>query len=401
MRKRVLFFSYWSASEPLTESTIVPRLRLMSAMPAIEQVLLVTVERGGSPTIDAIQGMPGVEHLSIPTRFRWWGSLSKVDLLLRLPFILVRVVRRRKMDLLNSMGSLAGGIAHIVSRMAGIPYMVESVEPHADYMVDTGVWPRIGPYHFVAHYLERLQIRHAQYLVTVTTNYREKLLAGGVDASRLKIIPSVVDLDRFAFDPSQRTRLREQLGWQDRIVAVYAGKYGGLYYDKKAYAIYSAARSIFGERFRLLLLTNEPVKRIHDRLEHVGFPLDHVHVRFLRHEEVADWLSAADIALSTYRLTPSALYLSPVKNGEYWANGLPILLTAGVSDDHRIILRKPWAGAIFDLDKSGSVESALRHMVDLLRTGVERERIMGLAREYRSMDIARRVYAEIFDPPLS
>jgi hypothetical protein len=85
-----------------------------------------------------------------------------------------------------------------------------------------------------------------------------------------------------------------------------------------------------------------------------------------------------------------------VKNGEYWANGLPVLLTHGVSDDHQIIQECPWSGALFDVSVAGSVERALDHMAQLVSAGIDRDRIMGLAREFRSIDIAKKVYTEIF-----
>ncbi len=397
MSKRILFLSYWSADEPLTESTIVPYLRLMSGMQAVEYVLLVTVERGGTDTIGSIKDLAGVEHIGIHTRFRRFPLLSKVDLFLRLPFILAKMVRLRKIDLLDAKASLAGGIAHLVSRLTGVPYLVESFEPHSDYMVDSGVWPAHGPFQYMMRLLEGEQIKHAAYLVTVTHNYKDKLLSSGVPTSRIKIIPSVVNVEHFAFDVKNRREIREQLQWQNAIVGVYAGKFGGLYYDKEAFEIFALARKILGPDFRLLLLTNEPSDKVRSNLESVGFPVEHSHVCFVPHEEVARWLSAADLAFSTIRHIPSGLFQSPVKNGEYWANGLPIMLTTGVSDDHRIILREPWAGAVYDLAKPGSVEAALRHMSALLQAGVDRERIMSLAREHRGMHIARRVYSELFD----
>jgi glycosyltransferase involved in cell wall biosynthesis len=268
-------------------------------------------------------------------------------------------------------------------------------------MVDAGVWSKRGLFSSVMRRLEALQKRHAIFLLTVTQNYRETLIAVGVDPARIKIVPSTVDLKQFAFDPSQRAAVREKLHWQDCIVGVYAGKFGGLYYDREAFVIFELARALLGERFRLLLLTTEPVDKVYERLDSIGFPVELAEVRFVPHDQVPQWFSAADIAFSTIRHIPSGLYQSPVKDGEYWANGLPILLTTGVSDDHRIILREPWAGAVFDLDIPGSVENALRHMADLLHAGIDRERIMGLAREYRSIDIARRVYAEIFGPSTS
>jgi len=151
-----------------------------------------------------------------------------------------------------------------------------------------------------------------------------------------------------------------------------------------------------GGNYNLIILTNEPIVNVRECLTRAGIPHDRVLVKYSPHNEVPDWLSVADHAFSTIRYSPNGLYQSPVKNGEYWMNGLPILLTEGVSDDHLLIRERPWSGAVFDLSKEGSVEKGIEHMATLLVSGVDRQRIMEMGKEFRSMAIAEHVYEEVF-----
>jgi hypothetical protein len=394
--KRILFLSYWSADEPLVRSTIVPYLELMANDPRIAEVVLVTVERSKGSSIPGQGSIAGVKHVMVHTRFRGWDLLSKFELFIRLPVLLVGMIRRWRIDVLDSKAALAGGIAYLVHRITGVPYIVESFEPHSEYMADCGVWSRHGLYYRVSRFLELKQRLTAQYLVTVTWNYYHYLIAQGVPKERIKVIPSITDLGRFAFDPKVRMDMRASFGWEDAVVGIYVGKFGGLYYDAEAFRIFRQAKDRFGRAFKLVILTMDPEASVRQRLADAGLQEEDVKVQFAPHQEVPNWLSMADMAFSTIRYAPNGLYQSPVKNGEYWANGLPVLLTHGVSDDHHIIQGCPWAGALFDLSVEGSVEQALYHMVELVSAGIDRDRIMSLAKELRSIDIARKVYGEIF-----
>jgi glycosyltransferase involved in cell wall biosynthesis len=394
--KRVLFLSYWSADEPLVRSTILPYLVLMANDPRIVEVVLLTVERSGGSNISGLESLSGVRHVMVHTRFRGWDLLSKLDLFIRLPLLLIRMIRRWKIDVLDSKAALAGGVAYLVHRIIGIPYIVESFEPHSEYMADCGVWSRQGLYYKVSRFLELKQRHTARYLVTVTWNYYHYLISEGVPKERIKVIPSITDLERFAFDPSARESMRARSGWVDAVIGIYVGKFGGLYYDEDAFQVFRKAKDRFGPSFKLVILTMDPGVFVRRRLAEVGLPEEDVIVQYAPHQDVPNWLSMADLAFSTIRYAPNGLYQSPVKNGEYWANGLPVLLTHGVSDDHQIIQECPWSGALFDVSVAGSVERALDHMAQLVSAGIDRDRIMGLAREFRSIDIAKKVYTEIF-----
>ena len=60
---------------------------------------------------------------------------------------------------------------------------------------------------------------------------------------------------------------------------------------------------------------------------------------------------------------PCRLSCSAIKIGEYWANGLPVLLTPSVGDDSAIIAAEN-GGTVFDLSQPGSVPAALMKQPD-------------------------------------
>ena len=393
---RILFLSYWSADEPLVRSTIVPYLRMMSEHPRIEKVIFYTVERGGRTHLEETQGLQGVEHRFFRMRFNKFKLLSRSYTFLFSLFDLLRTVRKERVTMIDSKAALAGGIAYLVHRLSGTPYMVESFEPHSDYMADCGIWSRHGLYYKVSRWLEFEQRRTAKWLITVTWNYYRFLLENGVPKERIKVIPSITDQVQFKFNPDARARKRRELGWTDMTVGIYVGKFGGLYYEQEAFLIFRQMMDRMGSNYNLIILTNEPIVNVRECLTRAGIPHDRVLVKYSPHNEVPDWLSVADHAFSTIRYSPNGLYQSPVKNGEYWMNGLPILLTEGVSDDHLLIRERPWSGAVFDLSKEGSVEKGIEHMATLLVSGVDRQRIMEMGKEFRSMAIAEHVYEEVF-----
>jgi hypothetical protein len=139
-------------------------------------------------------------------------------------FDLVRTVRKERVTMIDSKAALAGGIAYLVHRLSGTPYMVESFEPHSDYMADCGIWSRHGLYYKVSRWLEFEQRRTAKWLITVTWNYYRFLLENGVPKERIKVIPSITDQVQFKFNPDARARKRRELGWTDMTVGIYVGQ---------------------------------------------------------------------------------------------------------------------------------------------------------------------------------
>lgn len=389
-RPPVLFLGFWGVNDPLTTATIVPGIRTLIDGLGVPRVVLGTVERGTERTWD--RPIDHVDHL--PWRARELGLRLVSRTVDHLGHVrqLVKAVRRHRTGLIIARASTAGSFGYSVSRITGVPLVVESFEPHADYMADCGEWDRRSMIHRLSRRMEQRQITHALALITVAHSYREHLVAGGAGAHRVFTAPCPVDADAFRFDADQRARLRAHIGATAHIVGVYAGKFGGMYHDHVAFTVFARTAARFEGRFKLVILTPEDRGRVVKGLDDAGFPMEHAFVDRVPHHEVPGWLSAADVAFALYKGTPSSRYLSPVKIGEYWACGLPVVLTAGVADDGAIIASEGTGGTVFDPahdDPGAAVERAL--------VGADRARIRDLALRHRSLEATRRAYEGVFE----
>lgn len=390
---RILFVSYWSLGEPLIASMVVPYVRILSERDDVEHISLVTI--GSTPTKRAVQ-LPALEkvtHHAIAAREGLPHLLSKAELSLRTAGVLASIIRRERIGLAVAATSMAGTPVHAAARRTGIPYVVYCFEPHADYMAECGDWPRNGLKYRFARRMERTQLAHAFRVLTVTDIFRQELVAHGHDPARLRTMPCVIDTDAFRFSPSARTEVRAELGVpNEALMGVYAGKFGGLYFDQEAFQVFKAMMDRFPGSHMLVLSTMDHAG-IRAKASAAGIALERFHMRAVPHAQMPAQLSAADMAFSTIRFTPSKHAQCPVKNGEYWAAGLPVLMTDGIGDDH-LLMRQGIGGVPFDPTLTG-LAGALDRMAGIMASSQVREQLHALAVRTRSLSIAERALDEV------
>ena len=394
---KILFLGYWGYRDALTASTVFPHLAVLQARPDVEHIRLVTIERGADALDPPALALPfahpriSFEPLCSPPGRS--VLVTKTDDFRRFPRLLQQQAASFGADCLIARGTPAGSLAYLVWRRTGLPFYVESFEPHAQYMREGGVWGRFDPRYLFQRHWERMQKKHARGLMPVAERYRRHLIDDeGLDPEKIATIPCSVDAAAFGFSAPARARVRGALGYADEcVVGVYAGKFGGIYYDAEAFGLFRRAADFFGPAFRLLLLSPQPEAELRAKLTAAGVTSAQVTVRFVAFGEVPDYLAAADFAFNLHRPTP---FVSPVKIGEYWANGLPVLLPPGIGDDSDIVVAEG-GGAVFDLNQPGSVPVALAAIAALLARPGTRARIPEIARRLRSPDRARLAYAAL------
>lgn len=397
---RILFLSYWGLRDGLTTSTVFPHLRLLQERLDVTAIRLVTIERDAEAQ-EPIVFAPGFAADKItfePLRSRPSRNviLNKIEDFTRFPSELVAQVNDFKPDFILARGAPAGALAYLVWQKTKLPFYVESFEPHADYMLESGVWQRYDPRYLFQRYWEKRQKQLARGLMPVAENYRQQLMREGVGAERLATVPCSVDASAFAFDTVARQQVRQHVKFTDpvAIVGIYVGKFGGIYYDQEAFAVFRAVADYFGSAFRLIILTPDPVAGVEKRLVAAGLSLVHVHVTKAPHHEVPAYLSAADFAFATIKPAACRLFCSAIKIGEYWANGLPVLLPPGIGDDSAIV-QAEGGGAVFDFTKPATLPTALTQLEAIWRAPDSRARVRELALRHRDLDRARQAYTAL------
>ena len=398
---RILFIGYWGFSDALTVSTIFPNLELLQQLAYVEHIVLATIERQA-------EAVPAVFEVPFPApklSFRPLHSrpgqsllLTKADDFWRFPQELAALMAAERLDTIIGHGAPGAALAYLVARRTSHPFYATMYEPHADYMRDAGVWRPFDPRYLVQRLLEKQVKRHAAGLIPAADAYNAQLRWEGVPAARLRTGPCMVRLATFRFDAAARLRIRQRLGFSAQApVGVYLGKFGGLYYDQEAFDVFQEAAAQFGPEFCLLILTPDAAAQVQARLRAVGIPAARSYVAQVKHHEVPDFLSAADFAFATVKFAPSNRYRSLVKVAEYWACGLPVLLTEGVGDESEIIAQGQ-GGAIFNLARPASVGEGLQRIRAQLQLPDCRERTRQLAEHYRAPRRNRLAFEQLLGP---
>lgn len=388
--------TYWSCADALVQAYTLPYVRLMlRALPAGSVVHLVTLEKGTGPVTPHDLG-PGIEH--VPHRYHARG-VGGAGMILSLTWLLVQRVRRMSIDTVHAWCTPAGMVGYLVSVITGRPLVIDSYEPHAEAMVENGTWRKGSLAFRVLFWFERLQTRRAQVLIAATEGMRNYALEKyGPTHARWFVKPACVDLERFCQMEVKRPDLLKAFGLEDKLVVVYAGKFGGIYLDREVFLLLRAARDRWGSALHALLLTPHTLEELLPWIEAVGLDPAMFTVRYVPHAGMPGMMGLADLAITPVKPVPTKRYCTPVKDGEYWALGLPVIITENISDDSGII-REQGIGSVWrSLDAKGCAE-AVEGMARLLdgTTREERyERIRAVAVRYRSFDRAANIYSTIY-----
>lgn len=383
---RILFLSYWGCHDPLTTATVLPHIKILSKISFVEKIVLCTIEREQPSPLEL--NIPKVELIQLNVHTQLSKSLEFLSVGLQI----ISLCKRHGIERMICRSSLAGSVGYVAWLRTRIPFYVESFEPHADYMLESGVWSKWGFRFILQRIFEHRLKKRATMLMPVSDNYLQQLLKEGIPSSRLRLVPCSVSLRQFEFNDLQRQKIRQELKISnDDIVGIYVGKYGGIYYKEEAFQLFKAAFNYFQEKFWLMLITTEEVSKVIELARQAEIPLDRVTVRSVPHELVASYLSAADFAFSTIKPSPSRKYCSPIKNGEYWANGLPILIEDGIGDDSEII--KHEGGGVIIRRPYESSFSDLRVVLGQNQRG-RNQKIRLLAEKYRNFEAVESAYLD-------
>ena len=144
------------------------------------------------------------------------------------------------------------------------------------------------------------------------------------------------------------------------------------------------------------MLTNAPRQDINEELIRVGLEEEIVISKFVFHDQIPKYLSLGDFAINPVKPVPTKRFCTSIKDGEYWAMGLPVVISPNISDDSGIIEREN-TGVVVDLSDKNSLPASIGKLEALLKDKIAlKDKIRQIAIQYRSFNIAEQIYKEIY-----
>jgi glycosyltransferase involved in cell wall biosynthesis len=310
---------------------------------------------------------------------------------------LVALIKINKISTIHCFCTPAGSIGYILSKITGARLIIDSYEPHADSMVENGSWSKISLRYRILNWFEKLQSRHATCFIAATASmkeYAEKKY--NMQAKFFYVKPACVNFKKF-YLRHKDINLMDELGLNGKTVCVYAGKLGGIYLNSEVFDFIKECYQYWGDNFRFLILTNATHEMVQKEMTRVGLPKKSVIQKEIVYEDVPRYLSTGDFAINPVKPVPTKKYCTSLKDGEYWATGLPIVITKNISDDSEIIRNSGYGYELQTLNVQ-EYQRAISVIDNLIGGNIIelRQKIRKIAEKYRNFHIAEKIYTEIY-----
>jgi hypothetical protein len=389
---KILFVTQWQYDDALVQTYTLPYVDIVKKITRALCYLVTTGKGNSEVKITEREGIRIIE-LPDPTRggrMQWFKNIS----------ILNNFVKKEQITLIHTWCTPAGAIGAILKmRNSKVKLVLDSVEPHAEAMVECNIWAKGGIKFRGLFFLEKLQFKKADYLIFAATEM-DKYIKSKFGLTVLgDVKPACVDLSLFSDKLLKSPELIRKLNLEGKVVCVYAGKFGGFYLEDETFQFVKQCEEYWGkDKFRFLALSNASDEYMNEKVAKFNIQPATVLKLFVPYKEVSEYMGLADFAFSAYKPVPSKRYGTPIKNGEYWALGLPVVIPPNISDDSAII-EKHYAGAILMGFAQENYLQAIKQVDEIILNKSRQEiykTIRPLAEQYRNFNIAEKVYKKIY-----
>jgi hypothetical protein len=260
--KNILILTHWSFQDALIQTYTLPYVRLIRKnITPDRKIILVTFEQdhlkmNSAERNEKIQQLSqeGIELMTLEyAKFNLKFLFKATGYF----FNLLSTIRKNRIGIIHAWCTPAGSLGYILSKLTGSNLIIDSYEPHAEAMVENQTWSRDSFRFKLLFYLEKKLSRHAKILISATEGMSEYAQSRyNFKPVNFIVKPACVDLKEFNLSEKKNQVLLKQLGLENKIVAVYAGKFGGIYLTKEIFCLLKEAEKKWGDDFRALLLTN-------------------------------------------------------------------------------------------------------------------------------------------------
>ncbi len=389
-KTQILVLTYWKFDDALIQTYTLPYLKIIESIISNHSNIYLFTLDATKKNVNQIT--PVIHNISKP--YFPFGLRSIFEWIKNFIF-LYKLIKKQNIQYIHCWCTPAGVAGYILCKLTGAKLILDSFEPHAEAMVETKTWKQQSlSFKFLMRY-EKLQLKLASHVICAAK--------GMITYSQTKyqiiknnyfVKPACVDFS--IFKPIQKDDSLIPELTKDNIICVYAGKFGGIYLEKEVFDFFAIAHNHWGDKFKVVLLTNETYAKINTYCKASNLNPNVIHLKFVPHADVPKYMALGDFGICPVKPVPTKQFCTPIKNGEYWAMGLPVVITKNISDDSDIIQNNN-IGYVLNSLNDKEYQNAILKIESLL---VNKEnlkiKIIEVAKKYRSFDIAESIYKSIY-----
>jgi PEP-CTERM/exosortase A-associated glycosyltransferase len=305
-------------------------------------------------------------------------GLAELELMGEIAFRIEQVAKRVRPQILHAHSPVLNALPALrVGRRLGIPVVYEVRALWEDAAVDHGTAREGGLRYRLSRGLETWALRRADAITTICEGLRDDIVARGIPAEKVTVVPNAVDIEAFSVGGAPDPELKQRLGLGGALVLGFIGSFYA--YEGLAVLLRALTRLLAqGERVRVLLVgggrQEAELKQLASELgvaNHVVFAGRVPHGEVQRYYDLIDVLVYPRLSM---RLTE---LVTPLKPLEAMAQGR--LLIASDVGGHRELIRHGETGTLF---KAGDADALATAVMDLLREPARWPALKAAARRY-------------------
>jgi PEP-CTERM/exosortase A-associated glycosyltransferase len=298
----------------------------------------------------------------VPTSGKKLPGLGEIELMRQFERRLRAVAEMVEPHVIHAHSPVLNAIPALrVGKELGIPVVYEVRAFWEDAAVDHGTTTEGSLRYRLSHGMESYALRRAAHVFTICEGLRSDIVARGIPAAKVTVIPNAVDIEKFEPSASPDEALKANLGLAGATVLGFIGSF---YAYEGLGLLLNALPSLLARRpdLRVLLVGGGPQDAaLKAQAAQLGVADKIVFTGRVPHSEVGRYYDLVDVLCYPRHSMRLTELVTPLKPLEAMAQGR--LLVASDVGGHKELIRDGETGVLF---KAGSADALSQAVLSLL-----------------------------------
>lgn len=313
--------------------------------------------RAASETADGLQfyrTAPGL-LAKVPVLNQW-------DVVRGLKARLRELVKTLQPDLIHAHSPCLNGLAAAaVAKETGLPFVYEVRAFWEDAAVDHGTTAEGSLRYRVTRALETKVFKQADAVTCICEGLRRDIVARGIPAEKITVIPNAVDIDKFQWIDQRDHELEAQLGLQGKTVLGFLGSFYA--YEGLDLLLNATARLAARQPdLRVLLVGGGPQEAaLKAQVQALGLQDRVIFTGRVPHAQVNRYYSLVDVLVYARHKMRLTDLVTPLKPLEAMAQGKLVL--ASDVGGHQELIRDGYNGFLFPAGDTAALADCIERVL--------------------------------------